>query len=93
MSESETKANIQTQCKHTVDGQLSLALNNFIEKVNTFEMVIIPSGSPFLTYNYEFEQLVKFYNKYSSEIFSSDELASQKLAVQEWNVLRLKFNN
>ena len=91
--ESETKANIQTQCKQTVDGQLSLALKNFIEKVYSFEMVIIPSGSPFLTYNYEFEQLVKFYNKYSSEIFSSDALAAQKLAVQEWNVLRLKFNN
>lgn len=90
-SESETKAKIQTQCKGTVNGQLSLALQNFIEKVNSFEMLIIPSGSPFLTYNYEFEQLVKFYNKYSNEIFLADELASQKLAVQEWDVLKQKF--
>ena len=91
--ESETKAAIQSQCKEAVNGQLLFALTNFNDQVKNFGMTIIPARKHILDYECEFEQLVKFYNKYSAEIFTADELASQKLAVQEWNVLKLKHVN
>lgn len=91
--ESETKAAIQSQCKEAVNGQLLFALTNFNDQVKNFGMTIIPARKHILDYECEFEQLVKFYNKYSAEIFLADEQASQKLAVQEWNVLKLKHVN
>lgn len=91
--ESETKAAVQSQCREAVNGQLLFALKNFNDEVKHFAMTIIPTRKYILDYECEFEQLVKFYNKYSSEIFLSDEQANQKLAVQEWNVLKLKYVN
>ena len=76
-----------------MNGQLLFALTNFNDQVKNFEMTIIPARKHILDYECEFEQLVKFYNKYSAEIFLADEQASQKLAVQEWNVLKLKHVN
>lgn len=89
--EAETKAAVQSQCKEAVKGQLLFALTNFNDQVKEFGMTIIPARKHILNYECEFEQLVKFYNKYASDIFVSDEQASQKLAVQEWNVLKLKY--
>ncbi len=91
--ESETKAAIQSQCKQAVEGQLLFALTNFNDQVKDFGMRIIPVRKHILDYEVEFEQLVKFYNKYSAEIFTADEQANQKLAVQEWSVLKLKYLN
>lgn len=91
--EAETKAAIQSQCREAVNGQLLFALKNFNDEVIHFGMTIIPARKHILDYECEFEQLVKFYNKYSAEIFLADEQASQKLAVQEWNVLKLKHVN
>ncbi|MBQ2980145.1 MAG: hypothetical protein IJE18_08580 [Bacteroidaceae bacterium] len=91
--EAETKAAVQSQCREAVNGQLLFALKNFNDEVIHFGMTIIPARKHILDYECEFEQLVKFYNKYSSEIFLADEQASQKLAVQEWNVLKLKHVN
>ncbi len=88
--EAETKAAVQSQCREAVDGQLLFALTNFNDQVKNFGMTIIPARKHILDYECEFEQLVKFYNKYSSEIFLADEQVNQKLAVQEWTVLKLK---
>lgn len=90
-AESQTKASIQSDCKNVVDGQLSIELSSFNNQVGNFEMTIIPARDHLLDYKIEFEQLIKFYNKYSADIYSNDSEASQKLAVKEWNVLKLKF--
>lgn len=91
MAESETKAAIQSECANVVKSQLSIQLGNFNKAVIDFLKRIIPGSKSVLEYDFVLEQLIKFYNKYSTDIFSNDEQANQKLAVQEWNVLKLKY--
>lgn len=90
-AESETKAAIQSECSNVVDSQLSIQLGNFNKAVIDFLKRIIPGSKSVLEYDSVLEQLIKFYNKYSTDIFSNDEQASLKLAVQEWNVLKMKY--
>lgn len=92
LAESETKAAIQSECANVVESQLSIQLGNFNKAVIDFLTLIIPAKKNVLEYDFVLEQLIKFYNKYSTDIFSNDEQASQKLAVQEWNVLKLKYS-
>ena len=90
-AESKTKGSIQSECGSVVEGQLAIELNKFNNEVITFQTTIIPASEHLLTYKEEFEQLIKFYNKYSNEIFCHDDEAQLKLAVKEWNVLQLKY--
>ena len=90
-AESKTKGSIQSECGSVVEGQLAIELNKFNNEVITFQTTIIPASEHLLTYKEEFEQLIKFYNKYSNEIFCNDDEAQLKLAVKEWNVLQLKY--
>lgn len=90
-AESKTKGAIQSECSSVVEGQLAIELNKFNNEVVSFQTTIIPASEHLLSYRIEFEQLVKFYNKYSAEIFSNDSEAQLKLAVKEWNVLKLKY--
>lgn len=90
-AECETKASVYSDCKEVVKGQTSLTLDKFITEILDIQKTLIPLDKDLLTYCNEFEQLIKFYNKYASDIFVADEQANQKLAVQEWNVLKLKY--
>ena len=90
-TECDTKATIQSKCRSVVNSQLSLALSNFVNQVWDVQMTIIPEDATLLTYRSEFEQLIKFYNKYAQEIFAVDEQAAQKGAVLEWNALKLRI--
>lgn len=91
--EKETKVAVQSECRKAVNGQVSFALKNFNDQIVQFVMTIIPLRKNILDYDCVFEELIKFYNKYSSEIFLDDEKADQKSAVKEWNDLRLKYVN
>lgn len=90
-AESKTKGSIQSECGSVVEGQLAIELNKFNNEVVSFETTIIPASEHLLTYKTEFEQLIKFYNKYSTEIFCDDADAQLKLTVDEWNVIRNKY--
>lgn len=91
-AESETKASVQLECKKVVESQMSFEANNFIGHLREAQQKLIPAHRYLLEYCNEFEQLIKFYNKYSTEIFTADAQALQKIAVQEWNILKLKYS-
>lgn len=91
-AEIETKAAVYSDCNSVIKGQMSLTLNSFITEIRQVQKTLIPFDKQLLEYLPVFEQLIKFYNKYSADIFVSDSKAAQKLAVQEWDVLRLKYN-
>lgn len=89
--ENKIKFLLKTDFENTVGKQVQKAEQTFITSIVNFITQIIPSHRPVTEYAKIYEQLIKFYHKYSAYIFTNDLEKEQKIAAQEWNVFVQKY--
>lgn len=90
--ENRIKFLLKTDFENTVGKQVQKAEQTFVTSIVNFITHVIPSNRPVTDYAKIYEQLIKFYHKYYSFIFTNDSQREQKIAVQEWNVFVSKYN-
>jgi len=91
--ENRIKFLLKTDFENTVGKQVQKAEQTFVTSIVNFITKVIPSNRPVTEYAKIYEQLIKFYRKYATYIFTDDEQKDQKIAVQEWTVFVNKYSN